>query len=241
MKSFLLLTASLLACTTAYTVNSFSNTLKTLTLTQNQKVYYKSLKDDQAPIVVCNGPAGSGKTFLSVLHALNEVKNKRKESIILTRPTVLVDADHFGALPGNINEKMTPLLQHITNIIGNEHGCVASLFNILKDRKIEVIPLEYIRGHTFNNQIIIADEMQNATKGQFKALLTRMGNNSKMMVIGDTDQSDLLGENGLQTFLTKYKGYTETHAVESIKIVELGEVDIMRSELVKQVLRVYDS
>lgn len=238
IKIFFLFVSCLLI--DGFSVNTFASTLKSMTLTENQQKYYNLLKDEESPIVVCTGPSGSGKTVIGILHALSEVKKKNKEKIILTRPTVLVDSNNFGALPGDINEKMGPLLSHICNIIGDEHGSSSNLFNIIKDNKIEVIPLEYIRGHTFRNAVVVCDEMQNSTKKQMKALLTRTGVDCKVIVVGDYEQSDLNDENGLKDFVNKLIYYSKSNIATFIKSVEFSEDDIKRSDVVKEVLKIYN-
>ena len=223
-------------------VNSFSTTLKSLKLTPNQQIFYNYLQDDETSIVICHGISGTGKSYLSTLYALNELKSKRKDKIILTRPTVLIDSTDFGALPGNINDKMTPYMQHICYIIGSEPNNSSNLYNIVKENKIEVIPLEYMRGHTFKDLVVIADEMQNSTNRQMKALLTRIGTGSKVIVLGDQEQSDLDNheENGLINFINKYKNYSKNNKANFVKIVKFTEEDIKRSDIVKEVLKIYE-
>ncbi len=224
-----------------FSANSFKSSLRSLQLTPNQQIYYDYLKDDETPIVICHGKAGTGKTMISTLHGLSELKRKKYDKIIITRPTVLVDADNFGALPGNINDKMSPLIQHICNFVGQEHGSSANLYNIVKENKIEIIPLEYIRGHNFISSYIIADEMQNSTNKQMKALLTRMGTTSKLVIMGDTEQSDLDNANGLSDFLLRYNSYTQLNDNAAfVKSIQMTTDDIMRSDIVKEVLNIYD-
>ena len=222
-----------------FSANSFKSTLKSLKLTPNQQTFYDYLRDDEAPVVICHGLSGTGKTTIGILHALDELKKKRKDKIILTRPTVLVDSDNFGALPGNINDKMSPLLKHVMNIIGDEPNNSSNLYNIVKENKIEIIPLEYIRGHNFKNSLLICDESQNASNRQMKALLTRIGIGTKLIVLGDCGQSDLEGENGLADFIDKYDNYKSHTTSNFVKKIEFTEEDIKRSDIVKEILRIY--
>jgi phosphate starvation-inducible PhoH-like protein len=225
----------------AFSANGFKSTLKSLQLTPNQQIYYDYLQDDDAPIVICHGSSGSGKTMIPIIHALDQLKKKKYDKIIITRPSVLVDADNFGALPGNINDKIFPLIRHIGEIIGDEPKQTTNLYNIVKENKIEVIPLEYIRGYSFKNCFILADEMQNATKGQMKALLTRISDNSKMVITGDYEQSDLNCENGLYHFLLRYNSYIQFISnPQFVKSIQMTREDIMRSDIVKEVLSIYD-
>lgn len=238
--SYTFLVAFCLPCVYSFSsTNTFASTIKSMELTENQLKYYTLLKDDETPIVVCTGVSGTGKSTLAVLHSLSEIKKKNKDQIILTRPSVLVDADNFGALPGSINEKMQPLFNHICEIIGEEHGSSANLYNIIKDNKIKIIPLEYIRGNNCKNCILLCDEMQNSTIRQMKALLTRTGVNCKVIIIGDYEQSDLNCENGLKDFVNKYIYYTKKTIADFIKTIELTEDDIKRSDIIKEVLNIY--
>jgi phosphate starvation-inducible PhoH-like protein len=232
-------------------LNPFAAALRNLQLTANQQLYIAALKDPSVPLVVCTGPAGTGKTALTVLHALSELRRKHTTRFVLTRPTVLIDSEDFGALPGNIYDKTAPLFKHIQEIAADADGCVAEAHNILKQKSIDVVPLEYLRGLTFQDSWILADEMQNSTPRQMQALLTRMGQNAKLVVCGDTEQSDLNGPNGLHDFVTRLSrahdsvnegGQTfceDGISLESIQMIQMTDEDVKRSALVKMLLGLY--
>ena len=179
------------------------------------------------PIVVGTGPAGSGKTTLACQVALDHVAKLQRPKIVLTRPIVAADED-MGYLPGDIDQKMEPWTKPMYDIF-------EQFFTYTQmDRFITVEPLGYMRGRTFNDTLIIADEMQNATPNQMKMLLTRVGEGTKLIITGDLEQSDLGPENGLQDLIYKM----QCHDLQYITHVEMGNEDIIRHPAVKEVLSI---
>ena len=194
--------------------------------TPGQCKYMLALRSPK-PIVIGTGPAGSGKTLLACQVALEHVSKFQRPNIVLTRPIVTVDED-MGYLPGDMDQKMEPWTKPMYEIFGQ-------FFNRNQmDRFITVEPLGYMRGRTFNNTLIIADEMQNATPNQLKMLLTRVGEGTKLIITGDLEQSDLGPENGLGDLVYKM----QCQDLEYIRHVEMGDEDIVRHPAVKEVLSI---
>jgi|TARA_B110000914_G_scaffold43441_1_gene36816 phosphate starvation-inducible PhoH-like protein len=194
--------------------------------TPGQCKYMLALRSPK-PIVIGTGPAGSGKTLLACQVALEHVSKFQRPNIVLTRPIVTVDED-MGYLPGDMDQKMEPWTKPMYDIFGQ-------FFNRNQmDRFITVEPLGYMRGRTFNNTLIIADEMQNATPNQVKMLLTRVGEGTKLIITGDLEQSDLGPENGLRDLVYKM----QCQDLEYIRHVEMGDEDIVRHPAVKEVLKI---
>ena len=213
-------------------------------LTQNQERYCQYLDDPTVPLVIGIGKAGSGKTLLASSKAINAFYNKQVSKILITRPAVFLDEEH-GFLPGKIEDKMRPWLQPIFSYF-LEYYSSDTLDTLVKEQMIEVCPLAYIRGRTFDDAFIIADEMQNTTPNQMKTFLTRLGQNTKAVITGDLEQCDLTGLNGLRQFLDQMVVYNriaqarnQPGSFHSIKVVEFTAEDVQRSEIVKQVLSIY--
>jgi phosphate starvation-inducible PhoH-like protein len=200
----------------------------------NQKIYLQKLQDEQKSIVFAIGPAGTGKTMLAVQHGIKLFQEGVVDKIVVTRPAVSVDED-LGFLPGDLNEKMAPWTRPIFDVFG-EYYQKKEIANMLEEGTIEISPLAYMRGRTFKNAYIVADEMQNATVNQMKMLLTRLGEGSKMVVTGDLAQADRVSDNGLIDFcnLLEQKEY-----LEHIDIIRFDTKDIERHNAVKEVLAVY--
>jgi phosphate starvation-inducible PhoH-like protein len=200
----------------------------------NQKLYLQKLYEEATSIVLAIGPAGTGKTMLAVQFGVKLFQEGKVDRIVVTRPAVSVDED-LGFLPGDLNEKMAPWTRPIFDVLG-EYYQKKEIANMLEEGVIEISPLAYMRGRTFKNAYIVADEMQNATVNQMKMLLTRLGEGSKMVVTGDLAQADRLSDNGLIDFcnLLKQKEY-----LEHIDIIEFDARDIERHNAVKEVLAVY--
>jgi phosphate starvation-inducible PhoH-like protein len=200
----------------------------------NQKAYLNLLKDDTKNIVFAIGPAGTGKTLLAVLHGIKLFQEGIVDKIVVTRPAVSVDED-LGFLPGTLNEKMAPWTRPIFDVFA-EYYHKKEIDKMLEEGVIEISPLAYMRGRTFKNAYIVADEMQNATINQMKMLLTRLGENSKMVVTGDLAQADRLNDNGLINFCGLL---AENPALKHIDLVQFDHKDIERHEAVKEVLSIY--
>lgn len=218
-----------------------SSDLKVLEKRPNHKVFADCLRDPGAPLVVGIGPAGCGKTLLSCAHAINRLVKKDIEKIVITRPAVSMDEQH-GYLPGDLESKMLPWLIPIYDCF-KEYVTAPRLKELIHNEEIEICPLSYIRGRTFSNCWVIADEVQNSSVNQMKTLLTRIGGDCKMILTGDLQQCDLKGTNGLDDFLKRYRYYSgdnENSFSSLVKIVEFEEDDIMRSEIVKHVLNIYE-
>jgi len=202
--------------------------------TINQAKYVNYLNDEGNKIIISTGPAGTGKTLLACQKAIMQMKNEEIDKIIITRPIVTVEED-IGFLPGNINKKMDPWTKPIFDIF-LEYYSKTEVDMLLNNGKIEICPLVFMRGRTFKNSFIIADEMQNSSPNQMKMLVTRIGLNSRMVITGDLNQIDIKKENGLYDFVNKIERYNKT---ELIKIMTFDSQDIERSEIVKQVIEIY--
>tara|TARA_R110002072_G_scaffold84065_4_gene190571 strand:+ start:200 stop:835 length:636 start_codon:yes stop_codon:yes gene_type:complete len=201
-----------------------------------QHNYVKTLKCSSKSIVIATGPAGTGKTLLACHIAIEKLHSKDVKKVILTRPIVSVD-EELGFLPGDIKHKMEPWTRPVMDILHNyyNHSKVAQL---MKDNVVEIAPLAYMRGRTFDDAYIIADEMQNSTIGQMKMLLTRLGESSNIVVTGDVQQCDL--ENDIPSGLTDIIDKIDSVELEYIKHILLTNDDVQRSPAVKEVLTLYD-
>ena len=200
----------------------------------NQEDYLFKLNDPSKMIVFATGPAGTGKTMLAVQWAVDQLKYGDASKIIITRPAVSVDEEH-GFLPGDLNEKMAPWTRPIFDVIA-ENYTAKEIEHMVAEGIIETSPLAYMRGRTFKNAVIIADEMQNTTPSQMKMLLTRLGQGSKMVVTGDLQQADRPSNNGLLEFLKLYNNF-EDHRYVDICHFTVGDVE--RHEAVKEILAIY--
>jgi phosphate starvation-inducible PhoH-like protein len=199
-----------------------------------QEAYLELLKNPKKYIVFAIGPAGTGKTMLGVQMAIKLYKEGVISKIIITRPAVSVDEDH-GFLPGTLNQKMEPWTRPIMDVF-EEYYHPKEIAGMLEDGVIEISPLAYMRGRTFKNAFVIADEMQNATPSQMKMLLTRLGDNSRMVVTGDLNQADRPRENGLLEFCSLYGQGGE---YRMIAMARFESRDVERHPVVKEVLSIY--
>jgi phosphate starvation-inducible PhoH-like protein len=207
--------------------------------TNNQHSYLDALNDERNKIVVVSGPAGTGKTMFACLKAIDLLKTSEINKIIITRPVVTVEED-IGFLPGNIIKKMDPWTKPVFDLFLEQYS-KTELDNLIYGNTIEICPLAFMRGRTFKNAFIIADEMQNSSPNQMKMLTTRIGTNTKMVITGDVKQSDTSKDNGLVDFINRLKLYeNNNNTTELIKMIELDNDDIERSEVVKKVIKIYD-
>lgn len=200
---------------------------------RSQETYVLELLNEQKNIVFGIGPAGTGKTMLACLAAVKAFLNGEVERIVVTRPAVSADED-LGFLPGTLEEKMAPWTRPIFDVF-REYFYAGEIEGMIKEGVIEISPLAYMRGRTFKDAYIIADEMQNATPNQMKMLLTRIGEGSKMVVTGDLAQADRLKDNGLIDFI----GHLENAETKRISTVKFHHKDIERHEAVTEVLKIY--
>lgn len=194
-----------------------------------------SLLNPQDSVTIAVGPAGTGKSYLAVLAALQKLKSRECNRIVLTRPAVGVENEQHGFLPGDLTSKMEPWMKPLIDVI-QKHYSLRDIENLLKEGVIEIAPLAFMRGRTFDHAWIVADEMQNATPNQVKMLLTRIGKDSKIVVTGDVDQTDRPGpNNGLADLCTRL-----THRpTAGISLCQLTAKDVQRHPIIDQVLELY--
>jgi len=201
---------------------------------QSQEEYEYLLKTKTKKIIVATGPAGTGKTLFATEQGVRNFMLGNYEKLIFTRPSVSVD-EELGYLPGTLEEKMAPWVRPIYDVLYNFIS-PKEVTALMEEKIIEISPLGYMRGRTFKNCWIVADEMQNSTISQMKMLLTRLGENSRLVITGDLEQFDRVDQlNGLEDFLTKFRGKRST----SISSFEFQRSDIQREEVVKEVLDIY--
>ncbi len=199
--------------------------------TINQQKLVQAVKDND--LVFALGPAGTGKTYISVALAIRALKNKQVKKIIITRPAVEA-GENLGFLPGDLKEKIDPYLRPIYDAL-NDMVPFEKLKFYMEREVIEIAPLAYMRGRTLNNAFILLDEAQNTTPMQMKMFLTRMGPESKMIVTGDATQIDLPHR--------QQSGLIECvrilNQVKGIGFVELNEKDVVRHRLVRDIIEAY--
>ena len=204
-------------------------------LTPMQTIYTSLLRDPQKSLIVCVGPAGTGKTSVVCRHAMEQLKERNIERLVITKPLVAVEGEDMGYLPGNIRSKMSPWIESYMDLF-KEYYTANQIEDLLKKETIRLSPLAYCRGLTFTNSLVICDEAQNTSPAQMKMLLTRIGASCKMVVLGDLDQQDRVGESGLSDFLERYE---RVHENPEVAIVKLNDHDVCRSEVVKFILSMY--
>jgi phosphate starvation-inducible PhoH-like protein len=211
------------------------------TLNQLQLKYKETLLDKNIPVVLCTGPAGTGKTMLSCNVAIKQLKEKVINKIIITRPTITVE-ENIGFLPGTLEDKLYPFMIPIYDYF-LEFYTKDQINSLISNGRLEVAPLAFMRGRTFENSFIIADEMQNSSKNQFKMLLTRIGLNSKIVITGDLEQNDLGMNNGLNDFIKlldiKYPTIDEKKKI-GIEHIIFNRECIKRHEIIGKILDIYN-
>lgn len=200
--------------------------------TDGQARYLAVLRDNE--LVFCIGPAGSGKTYLAVAMAVAELKRGRAKKIILVRPAVEA-GEHLGFLPGDLEAKINPYLRPLLDAL-HDLMDYDQIRRYMGNDLIEIAPLAYMRGRTLNDAVIILDEGQNATIPQMKMFLTRMGQNARIVVTGDTSQVDLpvATPSGLADAVARLQG------VPGIGVARLDKTDIVRHPLVQAIVAAYD-
>mgnify|MGYP001110160974 FL=1 len=197
----------------------------------NQFKYLETI--DESTITFGIGPAGTGKTFLAVASAVKMYSENSIKKIVLTRPAVEA-GERLGYLPGDLSQKidpyLVPLFDSLEYFFGNE-----TLQHLIEKRNIEIVPLAYMRGRTLNNACIILDEAQNATMSQIKMFLTRLGENSKMIITGDETQIDLHNK----TFSGLKKTRKTLSSIDEVSVLEFENADIVRNKIVSKILEVF--
>ncbi len=217
-------------------VKSFQQLIKTprksvIARSKRQSDYIKALKEND--IVISLGPAGTGKSFLAVSVAVTMLMEKKIERVILSRPAVEA-GEKLGFLPGDMKEKVDPYLRPLYDALYELFGA-DKIDKKIESGEIEIAPLAFMRGRTLKNCFAILDEAQNATETQIKMFLTRIGENSKLVVNGDPSQIDLINKS--QSGLVKSKKILKN--LKEIKIVEFDHNDVVRHPLVSKIISAY--
>lgn len=198
--------------------------------TLGQSRFIDALKDYEC--VIASGPAGTGKTYLSVVYAISLLKKAEIKKIILTRPVVEA-GENLGFLPGDLKEKIDPYLRPLYDALNDVLG-IETVDKMIEKGVIEIAPLAYMRGRTFDDSYVILDEAQNTTKTQMLMFLTRMGFHTRLVVTGDVTQIDLRQSSGLTHAKKVLKDIPE------IKFIELNRMDIVRHPLVQKIIESYE-
>ena len=203
--------------------------------TRNQERLVLALQDHDQHIVVTAGPAGTGKTYLAMLAAVKALREGACDRLVMTRPAVGVEGEQHGFLPGNLVAKMEPWTRPLLDVM-REYYRAQDIVAMIEDQVVEIAPLAFMRGRTFKNSWIIADEMQNATPAQVKMLMTRIGSNSKIVITGDVEQADrATGDNGLLDLCERL----QKKPVEGIAVCALESRDVQRHRIIGSVLALY--
>ena len=203
--------------------------------TRNQERLVLALQDDSQHIVVTVGPAGTGKTYLAMQAAVRALREGSCDRIIMTRPAVSVEDERHGFLPGNLVAKMEPWTRPLLDVLRESYR-PQEIAAMIEDQIIEIAPLAFMRGRTFKQAWIIADEMQNATPAQCKMLMTRIGEGSKIVITGDVEQADRSrGDNGLMDLDHRLTKIT----VDGISVCRLETRDVQRHSIIGSVLEIY--
>ncbi|HET8686049.1 MAG TPA: PhoH family protein [Methanosarcina sp.] len=198
--------------------------------TTNQKRYLNAMAS--STIVFGTGPSGVGKTFLATAFAADALLEKRIEHVIVTRPAIET-GQSIGFLPGELEEKFDPYLQPFKDVLNRRLGR-SHVEALLKNGRIEATPINYLRGRTFRNSVVILDEAQNTTPEQMKMFLTRIGEGSTLIINGDLLQSDIEGPSGLADALSKVS------RIPGVRVVEFERKDIVRHGIIQDIIEAYE-
>lgn len=213
--------------------------------TPKQKEYYNDINNDELSLVIATGPAGTGKTLFPTQYAA-KLLLETDQKIILTRPLISVD-EELGYLPGTINQKMDPWIIPIFDVL-REFFPQKTLNTFIAEKRLEIVPLAFMRGRTFKDTFIIGDELQNTSNKQMLMLLTRLGENSKLIITGDIHQCDNT-ENGLLDLLKRIHhnydverndNYKEQLKSKLISTIDFDISDIQRSAIITTILELYE-
>lgn len=228
-------TPSIQENTIAFAPPSKFRPIELIPKTRGQERLILALLDPDNSIVVTAGPAGTGKTYLAMLAAVRALRRGQCERLVLTRPAVGVEDERHGFLPGDLVSKMEPWTRPLLDVM-REYYHPRDIVRMIDDQVIEISPLAYMRGRTFKNAWIIADEMQNATPNQMKMLMSRIGENSKIVVTGDVDQADRsTRDNGLLDLVQRL----DRTGINGLSTVLLETRDIQRHPIINDVLKLY--
>ncbi len=208
-----------------------NNGKKVIARTHNQRKLVEASFDND--MVFSVGPAGTGKTYTAVALAVRALKNKEVRKIILTRPAVEA-GENLGFLPGDLKEKLDPYLQPLYDAL-RDMIPAEKLEDFIENNIVQIAPLAFMRGRTLDNAFVILDEAQNATEGQIKMFLTRMGRNAQFIVNGDPSQVDLPRNQNSGLI----KALAVLRDIDGIAIVELDENDVIRHRLVKRIIKAF--
>lgn len=223
--------------TITFTPSNKFRPIELIPKTLGQERLILALLNPNNSVVVTVGPAGTGKTYLAMLAAVRALRKGLCERLVLTRPAVGVEDERHGFLPGDLVSKMEPWTRPLLDVM-REHYHPRDITRMIDDQVVEISPLAYMRGRTFKHAWIIADEMQNATPNQMKMLLTRIGDNSKIIVTGDVDQADRTQkDNGLLDLADRLKSTD----INGLSTVNLEPRDIQRHPIISDVLKLYQS
>tara|TARA_B100000700_G_scaffold52788_1_gene56195 strand:- start:506 stop:1438 length:933 start_codon:yes stop_codon:yes gene_type:complete len=229
-----------LLSTINYEPNSNGKKMSSVNIIDNKTIKVKNINQYKYLDIISNstitfgiGPAGTGKTFLAVASAVKMYAENKIRKIVLTRPAVEA-GERLGYLPGDLSQKidpyLVPLFDSLEHFFGNEN-----LGYLIEKRNIEIVPLAYMRGRTLNDACIILDEAQNATVNQIKMFLTRLGENSKVIITGDESQIDL--------YKKDYSGLKKTRKIlsniDDISVMEFQNSDIVRNPIVSKILDIF--
>ena len=206
----------------------------------NQQLYADVLNNNENKMIIVTGPAGTGKTLFACKRGIEYLLSGELKKMVITRPLVTVEED-LGFLPGNIVKKMDPWTRPVFDIF-LEYYSKNELEKMIFENVIEISPLAFMRGRTFKDTFIIADEMQNSSPAQMQMLTTRVGEGSRLVITGDLKQTDLTDDNGLKDIVNRMDiYYKKNYGVNKlIQLITLDNNDVRRSKLVKQVIDIYD-
>ena len=235
MRSTMFLSSAIIASSKFVSKYQFTN---------SRHVKLQSLiNNPEINIVISTGSAGTGKTLIACQEAIKMLKESSIDKIVITRPVVTVEED-LGYLPGTLEAKVYPFMVPIYDYF-LEHYTKDTLNTMMHNGKVEVSPLAFMRGRTFKNSIIIADEMQNTTPNQMKMILTRLGENSKLIINGDLEQNDLQQYNGLQNIVDllekKYSNNLHEMYQDGFGYIHLDKSCIKRHPIIEKIIDLYNT
>ena len=226
----------------ALTLTMSSHIFKHVYIPRNpvQQKYADVLQKSSLPLVIADGPGGTGKTAFACQTALDFLHKKKIRKIILTRPVVAAD-DGIGYLKGGLNQKMDPWITPMLDVF-TEFYSIEKIRHLFDTRAIEIAPFSFMRGRTFKNSFIIADEAQNTTPTQLRMLLTRLGEGSKMVLTGDLAQTDLRSRNGLEDLVDRLQTRLEPYEMyeKGISVIRFNPSHIERHPLLLTLDEIYD-